>query len=80
MYVWRVIAEWKELELIPFNPCEVSDPYISAERAIQDYNWLEWSHVNTTKFSGTVLDFWEAENDKFSFLIKKEHVIGSDDE
>jgi hypothetical protein len=62
-----------------------SEPYISAEKAMKDhlYRHLEWKYISTQKFSGTILEHWEAEssyNDrKYLYSLEGYHVIGSDD-
>lgn len=82
MYIWTVTANWKNKELAPFNPAEVSEPYISAEYAMKDWfhNELEWRHVAITKFSGTVLEHWQAEDNEYDYVLEKQHVNGSEDD
>lgn len=62
-----------------------SEPYINAEKAMKDhlYRHLEWKYITQQKFSGTVLEHWEAESiyngRKYLYLLEPCHVMGSDD-
>lgn len=80
MYVWTVTANWKDKERIPFNPAEVSEPYVSAEYAMKDWfhNHLDWTHVQQPKFGGAVLEHWQAEDDEFEYILEAQHVNGTD--
>ena len=80
MYIWTVTVNHKNPELVPFNPHEVSEPYISAEYAMKDWFWshLDWQRIERVKYSGTVLGHWEAEDDKYEYILEAQHVSGSD--
>lgn len=76
MYVWTVFSYTKDEKLE-----EVSQPYITAEYAMRDwfFNHLDWKHVQTEKFSGTMLEHWQAEDDDYHYLLEPQHVEGSND-
>lgn len=80
MYVWTVTVNAKDKEIKAFNPVEVSEPYVSAEYAMKDWFWkhLPWEHVKITKFGGAVLEHWEAEDEKYEYLLESQHVNGAD--
>lgn len=75
MYVWIVTTYRKDNEELD----EVSQPYISAEYAMKDwfFHHLEWKHVENVKFSGTVLDHWQAESEEYDYVLEAQHVEGS---
>lgn len=80
MYVWIVTVNSKDKEIKAFNPVEVSEPYISAEYAMNDFFWnhLGWEHIKVTKFGGVVLEHWQAEDNEYEYILNKELVIGSE--
>lgn len=76
MNVWIVTTHIKETDDID----EVSEPYISAECAMKDWPFrhLEWKHIETPKFGGTVLEHWQAEDNSFDYVLESQHVNGSE--
>jgi hypothetical protein len=80
MYIWTVTVNHKNKELVPFNPHEVSEPYISAEYAMRDWFWnhLDWRLIRNPKFGGAVLEHWYAEDDKYEFILESQHVNGTE--
>lgn len=78
MEIWQILSYRKDNNEID----EVSEPFISAEYAMKDwlFNHLDWKHVEEPKFSGTVLEHWQAEDDIYDYILEKHHVAGSEDE
>lgn len=80
MNVWIVTVNSKDKEIKAFDPVEVSEPYVSAEYAITAWEWnhLEWKKIQRPKFGGAVLEHWEAEDDKYEYVLESQHVAGTE--
>lgn len=74
MYIWTVSSYLKDGQLD-----DVSEPFISADFAMRDwqFNHLDWTHVVNTKFSGTEMDHWQAEDDYYDYVLEAQYVVGS---
>ena len=78
MYILTVVSYLKDTDQID----EISQPFISAEYAMKDwmFNHLDWKHVEFPKFGGAVLEHWQAEDERYNYLLERQHVVGSYDE
>lgn len=78
MNVWTIVSYLKDTNQID----EISQPFISAEYAMKDwlFNHLKWEHVEFLKFGGAVLEHWQAEDERYHYILEKQYVVGSNDE